>query len=55
MSVKHGSKVKGRENKIRIFQALGEIMHSCQDHEAVQKAVAILFVEFTEQKKIEIF
>ena len=26
-------------------------MHSCQDHEVVQKAVAGLFVEFSEHKK----
>ena len=30
-------------------------MHSCQDHEAVQKEVASLFVDFTEQKVFEIF
>ena len=43
--------MKGRENRIRIFHALGEIMHLCQDHEAMQKAVASLFVEFSEHKK----
>ena len=46
-----GSKVKGRENKIRIFRALGEIMHSCQDEEAVQNAIASLFDEFSEHKR----
>ena len=43
--------MKGRENRIHIFRALGEIMHSCQDHEVVQKAVASLFVEFSEHRK----
>ena len=51
-----GSKVKGRENKgrenkIHIFRALGDIRHSCQAHEAIQKEVASLFVEVSEHKK----
>jgi len=51
-----GNKVKGRENKIHIFRALGEIMHSCQDDGSVQQAVARFLGKFSEHKKfIEYF
>jgi hypothetical protein len=44
-----GNKVKGRENQIRIFRGLGEIMHMCKDDESVRKKVESLFEEFSEQ------
>ena len=46
-----GNKVKGRENKTRIFRALGEIMHSCQDDGFIQHAVVRLLDEFSEHKR----
>ena len=46
-----GNKVKVKENKVRIFRALGEIMHSCQDDESVRKVVARIFQEFSEEDK----
>ena len=46
-----GNKFKGKENKIRIFCALGEIMHSCHDDESVQHVVTKLFNDFKEEKK----
>ena len=46
-----GNKVKGRENKIRIFYALGEIMNSCQDDGSVQHVVERFLDEFNEHKR----
>ena len=46
-----GNKVKGRENKICIFRALGEIMHPCQDDGSVQHAVVRFIDEFGEDKR----
>jgi hypothetical protein len=46
-----GSKVKVKENKVCLFCALREIVHSCQDDEFVQKVVARIFHEFSEEDK----
>ena len=46
-----GNKAKGRENKIRIFCALGEIMHSCQNDRSVQHTVVRFLDECSEHKK----
>jgi len=46
-----GNKVQGRENQIRIFHALGEIMHTCADDESVKKAVENLFEGFSDHTK----
>ena len=43
--------MKVKENKVCILRALGEIMHSCQNDESVQKAVARIFHEFSEEEK----
>ena len=47
-----GNKVKGRENIICIFRALGHIMHSCQDDASVQNAVARIFEDFSEETNL---
>lgn len=46
-----GNKSQGRENQIRIFHALGEIMHTCEDDESVKKEVEILFEGFSDHTK----
>lgn len=43
-----GNKVQGRENQIRIFRALGEIMHTCADDEFVKKTIENLFEGFSD-------
>ena len=48
-----GNKVKGREIKIRIFHALGEIMHSCQDDGSVQHEFVRFLDEFSEHKRFQ--
>ena len=45
------SKVSGKEKRVSIFHALGEIMHSCKDDFSVQKAVAKILEEFQDEEK----
>ena len=44
------SKVSEKENRVSIFCALGEIMHSCKDDSSVQKVVANILEEFQDQE-----
>ena len=44
-----GTKVRGKENKVCIFRALGLIMHSCEDDASVQHEIQSFFDEFKEE------
>ena len=44
------SKVSGKEKRVSIFRAIGEIMHSCKDDFLVQKLVANILEEFQDQE-----
>ena len=44
------SKVSGKEKRVSIFRALGEIMHSCKDDFLVQKLVTNILEEFQDEE-----
>ena len=44
------SKVSGKENRVSIFHALGEIMQSCKYDSSIEKAVANILEELQDQE-----
>ena len=44
------SKISGKEKRVSIFHAIGEIMHSCKDDISVQKAVEKILEEFQDEE-----